>query len=144
MTDVSAAVHSIINVPDVTNELDDSKYIFPDELPQSISGNPNAVVYWIVSGTSEENINGNMTGLAEARVTVACYSDRRGDANNLADRIRKKMVQAAGTTKGGIKVRLAEVDYGPQFLTDRPTDGNSYLRYITTRDYRIHYIEDYD
>jgi hypothetical protein len=138
MSDLSAAIYNILaNNSDVSGQV--ATRVIPIALPQN-SPIP-AVTYWRVSGISINEINGSVSGLARARVTIESYHNSMKEANQLAEYVRLALINARGTYDG-TKVRNCLVDTGPQHYTEPPSDGNSVLRYVTAQDFNFHYIED--
>jgi hypothetical protein len=138
MSDLSAAIYSILTSDsDVFGET--STRIRPDALDQNET--LPAITYWRVSGVSINEINGSVSGLARARVTIECYAGQRDEANQLAEYVRLAMINARGTYSG-TKVRNCLMDTHQQHYTENPIDGNSFLRYVTAQDFMFHYVED--
>src|SRR6056297_610982 len=97
MSDLSAAIYTILTSDsDVFGET--STRIRPDALDQNET--LPAITYWRVSGTSINEINGSVSGLARARVTIECYATQRNEANQIAEYVRLAMVNARGTYSG--------------------------------------------
>lgn len=138
MSDLNAAIYSILSTNgDILGDAEDR--IYPDAMEQN-SQLP-AIAYWRVSGRSENTINGSVSGLARARVTVESYGVRRDEVNATAEYVRIAMINARGTY-AGVKVRNCLVDTHQQAFVENPTDGNSQVRYVTSQDFTVHYIED--
>lgn len=138
MSDLNAAVYNILaNDADVSGEV--GTRIRPDAIDQNET--LPAITFWRVSGTSVQNINGSVAGLARARVTIECYATQRDTANQLAEYVRIALINAKGTYDG-TKVRNFAVDTHQQHYVDNPTDGNSSFRYVTAQDFSVYYIED--
>ena len=137
-TDASAALYNILaNDSDTSNTV--STRIYPDALPQNAT--LPAIVYWRVSGSSTNTIDGSVGGLARGRFTVEAYHTKREDANLLSEYARLALINARGTYDG-TKIRNCLVDTHQQHFVENPTDGNSELRYVTSLDFTVHYIED--
>lgn len=99
------------------------------------------IVFWNVTGSSTDTIDGTFGGIAEARVTIACYAKTRKIANQVSEAVRLAMIDFRGT-RSGLKIRNCSVDSGESHDTDSPTGEYDSVRYITSRDYRVTYIED--
>jgi len=115
----------------------------PDELHQD---DPlPAIVFWRVSGSHVDTIDGSFGGIAEARVTIETYaennSDERDTANQLAEIVRLRMIGFRGL-RSSVNILNCSVDTGQQHYTVSPTDGSSEIRYVTAQDFRITFAED--
>jgi hypothetical protein len=138
MSDLNAAIYNILaNNGGVSNLV--STRIRPDAIDQNET--LPAIAFWRVSGVSINEINGSVSGLARARVTVESYADTREGANDVAEKTRLALIKSRGTYDG-TKVRNCLVDTHQQHFVENPTDGNSVFRYVTAQDFTIHYIED--
>lgn len=100
-----------------------------------------AVVFWRVSGTHTDTIDGTFGGLAEARVTIETYDTSRKGTNRIAEEVRLAMIDMKGT-RSGVKIRNVSVDSGQEHYVNYPTDGNETSRYVTAQDFRISFSED--
>lgn len=138
MSDLNAAVYAILSESQPVIALVKQR-IRPDALDQNET--IPALVFWRVSGRTEDTINGSVSELARARVTVEAYGSRRDAANELAEKARIALIKARGTY-AGTKVRNCLMDTHQQQYTERPTDGTGQLRYVTSQDFTINYIED--
>jgi hypothetical protein len=137
-SDASAAIYNILaNDSDTSGTV--STRIYPDALPQNAT--IPAIVYWRVSGSSTNTIDGSVSGIARGRFTVESYAIKREDANLLSEYVRLALINARGTYDG-TQIRNCLVDTHEQHFVENPTDGNSELRYVTSLDYTVHYIED--
>jgi len=137
-SDASAAIYNILATDSDTLATVGTR-IYPDALPQDAT--LPAIVYWRVSGSTTNTINGSVGEVARGRFTVESYAVKREDANLLSEFARLALINARGTYDG-TKIRNCLVDTHQQHFVENPTDGNSELRYVTSLDYTVHYIED--
>ena len=138
MSDLNAAIYNILDQNIGVDAVVNGR-IFPDQLEQNAT--LPAITYWRVSGISYSTIDGSVSGLARARVTVETYAATRKAANELMELVRVALINARGTYDG-TQVRNCLVDTHQQHYTDSPTDGNSEVRYVTAQDFNFHYVED--
>jgi len=138
MSDLNAAVYDILSTTSAISAIVGGR-IRPDALDQNEI--IPAVVFWRVSGTSENTINGSVSGLARSRVTIESYSESRSEANDVAEQIRIALINARGTY-AGTQVRNCLIDTHQQQFVENPNDGNSQMRYVTSQDFTFFYIED--
>lgn len=111
----------------------------PDELHETDS--TPAVIYWRVSGTHVDTINGSFGKLCQARVTFEAYSDiSRDEANTVIELVRTTLINSVGTS-AGVDVRCILVDDAQTHSVIRPTDGNSQLRYVAAMDFEFTFVE---
>lgn len=99
------------------------------------------LLFWQVSGTRTDTLQGTVSGVAEARITIDAYSSTRKVANQIAELARLAMIDFPGT-RTGLKIRNCSVDGVATHSFDAPTGEHDGLRYVTSQDYRIAYIED--
>lgn len=137
MADLSTAISDYLsadsNVSSSVNTIRSDELYETDTLP--------AVLFWRVSGTHINDINGSFGGICHARITTEAYSETgRASANQIAEYVRLAMINFRGT-RSGVQVRDCTIDESQQHYTVRPTDGNAGLRYVTAQDFRITFVE---
>lgn len=138
MTDLNEAVYEYLSSIAALTSLVSTR-IRPDVLDDGET--LPAVVFWRVSGTHNDTIDGTFSGLAEARVTIEAYAADRKTATRVAEQVRLAMIDMRGT-RSGVKIRNVSVDSGAEHYVNYPTDGNGTSRYVTAQDFRISFAED--
>ena len=138
MSDLNAAIYNVLaSNAGVSGQVSDR--IRPDAIDQNEI--LPAIAFWRVSGISVQNIDGSVSGIARARVTIEAYASQRTTANALIELVRLALIKAKGTF-AGTRVRNFAVDTHQQHYVDNPTDGNSSLRYVSAQDFSVYYLED--
>jgi len=114
-------------------------HVRPDQLHETDT--LPALVYWRVSGTHVQTIDGSKGKLCQARVTIESYSDSsRDEANAKMEIVRTTLINAVGTASG-VDVRCILADEAQSHYVLMPSDGNSQLRYVTAMDYEFTFVE---
>ena len=113
--------------------------IIPDALEQGET--IPAITYRVLTTRHEHEITGAKAGMAIARITVDCYAATRRAANQLSEAVRLSGILDWYGDAYGVDVRNVNIDSGAQYQFEQNSEGSHELRYITTQDYQIHYLE---
>jgi hypothetical protein len=102
--------------------------MLPDELLQKTT--MPAVTYHRISTLHHENINGSKAGMAEAIVEVRAYAASRTCG----------VLDMLGVYSG-VNFRCVMLASGRNDFTESPIDGTHELRYVSSQDYSLTYLE---
>ena len=111
----------------------------PDELDQDTP--IPAITYHRISTLHHENINGSKAGMAEAIIEVRCYADGRPACNALCEAVRTCGVLNLDGVYSGVNIKVCMLASGRNDFTESPIDGTHELRYVSSQDYAITYLE---
>lgn len=113
--------------------------IVPDQMLQG-EAIP-SIVYRVISTQHSHTISGAKAGIASSRITIECFATSRQAANELAEKVRLSGLLDWSGPAYGADVRDVTIDSGAYYLTEQSNDGSHELRYITSQDYQVHFIE---
>ena len=113
--------------------------MIPDELLQKTT--MPAVTYHRISTLHHENINGSKAGMAEAIVEVRAYAASRTACTAICEAIRNCGVLDMLGVYSGVNFRCVMLASGRNDFTESPIDGTHELRYVSSQDYSLTYLE---
>lgn len=138
MADVGASLRAYIVAQAGVSALIGSR-MYPDELPQNAT--MPAITYHRISTLHHENISGSKAGMAEAIVEVRCYAATRTACNALCEAVRTCGVLNLDGVYSGVNIKVCMLASGRNDFTESPIDGTHELRYVSSQDYAITYLE---
>lgn len=138
MADVGASFRAFVVAQSSVSTLIGSR-MYPDELPQNAT--LPAITYHRISTLHHENIKGSKAGMAEALVEVRCYATTRNACNALCEAVRLCGVLDLEGVYSGVNIRCSMLASGRNDFTESPIDGTHELRYVSSQDYSLTYLE---
>ena len=137
MADVLAATRTyLINNADVANLV--ASRVFVDIIPQAAT--LPAIALYKISETHPHKV-GDRLGIVQTRITLACYSETRAEANSIAETCYQSGLCAYRGVTGGVQFLGVTVDSGQQNYIEYAEDGSDDHRYVTEIDFLVSYKE---
>lgn len=135
MADISATIRTLSIADSDVSALVGTR-MYSDVLPQKCT--MPAIAYQVISTVANEELV-NVTALTRARIQIDCFAKTRGEANQLAEKVRIALHKKHRGNNSGQWIDEISLAGGEEHEFVQPEAGTDQRRFITSQDFFVFY-----